>query len=113
MEFGCKVAGSKLLVVLGHSACGAIKGACAGAELGHLTGLLAKIQPAVDAERGAGEDGLVERVASRNVELVLDAIRDRSPVLSEMIAAGEVGLVGGMYSVETGAVAFSKLHVGP
>ena len=115
MEFACKVAGSKLIVVLGHSSCGAIKGACDGVELGHLTGLLGKIRPAVETVRRDGElsrDDLVQRVAEVNVEQVVREIRERSPVLDGMITEGQVGIVGGMYSVHSGAVSFLDLVCG-
>jgi carbonic anhydrase len=115
MEFACKVAGSKLVVVLGHSACGAVKGACEGAELGHLTGLLAKIKPAVaDVER-AGKTApakFVDTVARRNVERVMEEIRAKSSVLDEMIKDQKLGIVGGMYSVESGEVEFDALSFG-
>lgn len=112
MEFACKLAASKLIVVLGHSACGAVKGTCDGAELGHLTGLLRKIEPAMElpqAREAMGREEYIQRVAENNVALVVAEIRRRSPVLEEMIAAGEVGIVGGMYSVESGEVHFQDL----
>jgi len=112
MEFACKLAGSTLIVVMGHSACGAVRGACDGAELGHLSGLLRKIQPAIEEVAQSGElhgDELVERVAEENVEHVVRAIRSGSPVLETMISAGQVGIVGAMYSVRTGAVRFHDL----
>lgn len=116
MEFACKVAGSKLLVVLGHSACGAVKGACERVELGHLTGLLKKIQPAVlEVEKGERPpaEKLVDVVAEKNVELVAKEIRSKSPLLDQMIKGGQLGIVGGMYSVQTGEVVFGSLSVGP
>lgn len=115
MEFGCKVAGAKLIVVVGHSHCGAVKGACSGAQLGHLTGLLAKMQPAVAAARqqfpqAAATDGkLVEAAAEWNVKEAMKQIRERSPVLREMIDSGAVDLVGGMHDLETGRVNFIAL----
>jgi carbonic anhydrase len=102
MEYACKVAGSKLIVVLGHSHCGAIKGACSGVELDHLTGLLAKIKPAIEA---VGEPD-IEKVAKQNVLLTVTQIRASSPVLETMIQAGEIGIIGGMYNIETGKVDF-------
>ena len=109
MEFACKVAGAKLIVVVGHSACGAIKGACDGAELGHLTGLLAKIQPSVDHVRsGPPLDDLMQKVADHNVDRVVAQISERSTVLAAMIREGSVGIVGGMYSIETGTVTFHE-----
>jgi len=111
MEFACKVAGSKLIVVLGHSSCGAIKGACDSVELGNLTKLLDKIQPAVNSvdesgDRSSGNSEFVQKVADRNVEIAMKQLTEQSPVLKEMIDVGEIGLVGGMYSVETGQVTF-------
>ncbi|MDD5274315.1 MAG: carbonic anhydrase family protein, partial [Methylovulum sp.] len=113
MEYACKVAGSKLIVVLGHSHCGAIKGACSHVQLEHLTGLLAKIQPAVVAasaettgELSADNLVLVQRVADYNVLLMVDEIKTRSPLLNAMLASGEIGIVGGMYDIETGKVRF-------
>jgi len=109
MEYACKVAGSKLIVVLGHSHCGAIKGACADVKLDHLTGLLAKIQPAITAVTKQGEcthEHLVEQVAEQNVLLSVAQIRERSAVLETLIQAGDIGIIGGMYDVETGRVAF-------
>lgn len=112
MEFACKVAGSKAIVVLGHSKCGAVKGACDGVELGNLSGLLHKIQDAVrlettvTGERSSKNAAFVEKVAAINVMLVKQQIIARSPVLAEMIDAGELALVGGMYDVDSGAVTF-------
>ncbi len=113
MEYACKVAGSKLIVVLGHSHCGAIKGACSHVQLEHLTGLLAKIQPAVVAasaettgDLSADNLVLVQRVADYNVLLMVDEIKTRSPLLNAMLASGEIGIVGGMYDIETGKVRF-------
>src|ERR1700704_311175 len=88
MEFACKLAGAKVVLVMGHTACGAIKGAIDNAELGNLTGLLAKIKPAVSAttytgERTAKNYGFVDKVANKNVELTIAEIRKRSPVLAE------------------------------
>lgn len=114
LEFGCKVAGSKLIVVLGHSHCGAVKGACDGVELGHLTAMLQKIQPAVkavaepsqDSERNSKNPEFVARVARKNVDLAVDAIRERSQVLADLEADGQIQIVGGMYDIESGAVEF-------
>lgn len=112
MEFACKVAGSKAIVVLGHSKCGAVKGACDGVELGKLSGLLRKIQVAaqlertVTSERNSSNEEFVEKVASINVMLVKKQIVETSPVLAQMIDAGELALVGAMYDVDTGAVTF-------
>jgi carbonic anhydrase len=114
MEFACHVAGAKLIVVLGHSQCGAIKGACDGVELGLLTGMLAKIQPAVDEAKRSGECGdggsenekLVAEVARRNVLNAVEGIAKQSDVLRAMRDAGTIEMVGGMYDVSTGAVDF-------
>jgi len=113
MEFACKVAGSKLVVVLGHSKCGAINGACKDVKMGHLTGLLDKIKPAVAAvasNRNSNEvtADFVEEVAHFNVIQTMDTILDRSEVLSAMFERGEVGFAGGYYDVETGKVEFLK-----
>jgi len=114
MEFACKVAGSKLIVILGHSSCGAVKGACNHVDLGNLTGLLKKIQPAVDAvdedgDRSAANASFVQKVADKNVELSLELLKKKSPVLNEMLNNGEIGLVGAMYSVDTGIVTMMEL----
>jgi carbonic anhydrase len=112
MEFACKVAGSKLIVVLGHTKCGAVKGACDHVEMGNLTALLSKLRPAVDDETSTKDDRsskngeFVENVASINVKRTVKAIRERSHILHEMIENGEVGICGAMYDVETGAVDF-------
>jgi carbonic anhydrase len=113
MEFACKLAGSKLIVVLGHSLCGAIKGACADVELDHLTGLLQKIKPAVHAAReefAAGnppeQSVLVQKAAEHNVQLTVEQIRKQSPLLDGMAKAGQIDIVGAMYDVETGQVEF-------
>ena len=114
MEFACKLAGTKVLVVLGHTACGAVKGACDHSRLGNLTALINKIEPAVDAVKTPADSGLrnssnidfVNDVAAKNVEMTIDNIRTRSSVLSEMEANGEIKIVGGMYDIATGKVAY-------
>lgn len=112
MEFGCKVAGAKIIVVLGHTKCGAIKGACDHFEMGNLTGLLAKIQPAVDEEgqtkenRNSGNSVFVENVAVINVKRTVQSIMERSPILKEMIESGQIGIVGGTHDITTGEVSF-------
>lgn len=110
MEFGCKVAGAKIIVVLGHSKCGAVKGACDRVEMGNLTSLLHKINPAVESEkmtsenRNSGNAVFVENVAALNVKLAVSNIMDASPILSEMIKKGEIGIVGGMHDISNGLV---------
>jgi len=112
MEFACKVAGAKALVVLGHSKCGAVKGACDHVEMGNLTNLLSKLQPAVYAEktvtadRSSANDEFVEKVATLNVKMGMHQIHDKSTILNEMILKGEIAIIGGMYNVETGVVDF-------
>ncbi len=110
MEYACKVAGSKLVVVLGHSKCGAVTSACQHAEMGHITGLLRKIQPAVqqvEAEVGIIDtEEKVQRVADINVDIALAEIRAKSEILSEMETEGTIKIVGGMYDIETGLVTF-------
>jgi carbonic anhydrase len=112
MEFACKVAGSKMIVILGHTKCGAIKGACDHIEMGNLTALLSKIQPAVFNEktetenRHSGNDKFVEKVATINVKRTVQAILERSPILKEMIETGAIGIVGGTHDITTGKVSF-------
>ena len=114
MEFACKLAGSKVILVLGHTSCGAVKGACDNADLGLLTGLLEKIKPAVNAVKTPSEESLrnsknidfVDEVAAMNVSLTIDEIRNRSKVLAEMESDGEIKLVGAMYNVASGKVTF-------
>ncbi|OIQ30321.1 MAG: carbonic anhydrase [Bacteroidetes bacterium MedPE-SWsnd-G2] len=114
MEFACKLAGTKLLVVLGHTACGAVKGACDNAELGNLTAMLSKIKPAVNAVTSPEDDSLrnsknlefVDAVSAKNVQLNIDRILNESEVLSAMVSNGEIRIVGGMYDIKTGAVNF-------
>jgi carbonic anhydrase len=114
MEFACKVAGSKLIVVLGHTKCGAVKGACDHVEMGNLTELLSKLQPAVYEEKSTKEDRtskngvFVENVAAINVGRSVKNIIERSYILEQMIENGEIGVVGAMYNVETGHVEFYK-----
>ncbi|WP_162052050.1 carbonic anhydrase family protein [Pontibacter pamirensis] len=111
MEFACKVAGSKLIVVLGHTSCGAVKGACDNVELGNLTVLLDKIKPSVegvnyDGDRSSKNLEFVDKVAEENVHRTIDDIQNRSSILKEMIQNGEIGIAGGMYDVGTGVVNF-------
>ncbi|MBK8599992.1 MAG: carbonic anhydrase [Flavobacterium sp.] len=112
MEFACKVAGSKLIVVLGHSKCGAVKGACDHVEMGNLTELLSKIQPAVYQEnttkqnRNSSNSPFVESVAEINVKRSVKNIIERSNILERMIENREIGIVGAMHNIETGKVTF-------
>ena len=112
MEFACKVAGSKLIVVLGHTKCGAVKGACDHVEMGNLTELLAKLQPSVYQEkqtkenRSSSNGEFVENVASINVKRTVKNIIERSFILENMVENGEIGVVGAMYNIETGKVEF-------
>jgi len=111
MEFACKVTGAKLIVVLGHTNCGAIKGACDNVELGNLTQLLSKIKIAeaevkTSGERNSKNTEFVEDVAKQNVILGMKLIREQSPILNEMLTKGEIGIVGAMYDLETGKVEF-------
>ncbi len=112
MEFGCKVAGSKIIVVMGHTKCGAIKGACDHVEMGNLTALLSKIRPAVEDElttkknRNAANAEFVEKVSVINVKRTVKAIMERSPILKEMIQADEIGIIGAVHDITTGVVTF-------
>jgi carbonic anhydrase len=112
MEFACKVAGSKIIVVLGHTKCGAVKGACDHVEMGNLTELLAKLQPAVyqeketTTERNSKNYVFVENVATINVKRSVKNIIERSFILEQMVESGEIGIVGAMYNIETGKVEF-------
>jgi carbonic anhydrase len=114
MEFACKLAGTELIVVLGHTSCGAIKGACDHARLGNLTALIKKIEPAVDAVKEPQEDSIrnsgnlefVDNVAKVNVQMAIENIRKDSPVLAEMENNNEIIIVGAMYDVSNGRVSF-------
>ena len=111
LEFACKVLDSALIVVLGHTRCGAVRGACDDVKLGNLTTLISKLKPAVDSVKNEKDDsttnaGFVQKVAVRNVSMTINAIKERSPILAEMIGNAKIGIVGGMYDVETGKVAF-------
>ncbi len=112
MEFACKVAGSKLIVVLGHSKCGAVKGACDQLEMGNLTELLSKIQPSVYTEtetnenRSASNLTFVENVARINVKRNVKNIIERSFILEQMVESGEIGIVGAMHTIDNGEVTF-------
>ncbi len=113
LEFACKLAGSKVIVVMGHTSCGAVKGACDHAELGNLTQMLGKIIPAVDGTstaegeaRNSSNGDFVNRVAVKNVELTIANLKSMSPVLNEMLENGEIDVVGAMYDVKDGSVSF-------
>ncbi len=112
MEFACKVAGSKFILVLGHSKCGAIKGACDHVQLGNLSTLLAKIEPAIEAEttttenRSSKNPQFVENVATINAKRSVQDILDRSPILKEMVEDGKIGIGAAMYDVTSGHVEF-------
>ena len=114
MEFACKLAGTKLIVVLGHTSCGAIKGACDDAKMGNLTKLIEKITPAVNAVvepkdlslRNSSNLEFVDTVAEKNVQLTIDRIHKESPILSEMEKNGEILIIGAMYDINNGEVTF-------
>lgn len=113
LEFACKLAGSKLIVIMGHTSCGAVKGACDDAKLGNLTSMLEKIKPAVigtSTEKGEARNSsnidFVNRVSVKNVSLTIEELRKGSPVLKEMEDNNEIQIVGAMYDVSTGKVDF-------
>jgi carbonic anhydrase len=108
MEFGCKVSGAKLIMVVGHRNCGAVKGAIADVKLGNITPLLAKIKPAIEmsasytGEKTASNSAFVETVCNHNIEHVVRQIRERSPILAEMETKGELMVVGAYYDLDNG-----------
>ena len=112
LEYSCKVAGAKAVVVLGHSACGAVKGACDGVELGNITSMLANLKPAIEAvsdeteNRTSSNAGFVQKVVESNVHLTIEDIRRDSPTLKEMEANGEIVITAAVYDVASGKVAF-------
>ncbi|MBC8321048.1 MAG: carbonic anhydrase [Bacteroidetes bacterium] len=113
MEFACKIAGAKLIIVLGHTSCGAVKGACDRVKLGKLTGLLKKLEPAIittitpkGTDRSSENNEFVNRVAQKNVELTIENIKNQSPVLNMMIENHEIKLVGAIYDISNGVVEF-------
>jgi len=112
MEFGCKVAGAKLILVLGHEHCGAVKAAIDGVELGNITAMLTKIAPAVEladdyeGEKSSSNPGFVHEVCEHNVRNAKEEIRRRSPILQEMEANGEIRIVGAIYDMDSGRVVF-------
>jgi carbonic anhydrase len=109
LEYAAKVVGVKMIVVVGHSHCGAVKGAIDGVQLGNLTELLKKIQPAMTPPVPAGksmDDAYVQKVAEANVRLQMKEIQDKSPVIKELVQSGKLGIAGAMYDIETGKVTF-------
>ncbi len=114
MEFACKLAGTKLVLVLGHTSCGAVKGACDDAKMGNLTALLSKIKPAVNAVAEPADQALrnsknidfVNEVAVKNVHMTIEAIRAQSEVLKQMEDDKEILILGGMYHIDSGKVTF-------
>jgi carbonic anhydrase len=114
LEFATKLAGAKLIVIMGHTNCGAVRGACDAAQLGLLTAALANINPAVSAVQGdytprtGQNEKFVQAVTEKNVRLSMQKLRDRSVILREMIDKGEISLVGAMYDLGTGEVTFYK-----
>lgn len=111
MEYSCKVAGSKLIVVLGHESCGAVKAACDGVELGNITHLLSNIKPAVDVSKSSetgpknsSNASFVAKTVENNVKLTIQRIREKSPILKDMEEQGEIKIVGGVYSLFSGKV---------
>jgi len=113
LEFACALSGAKAIVVVGHTECGAVKGACDNVIYGNLTTTLANIQPAVAAvggfedDRSAQNGAFVQAVADKNVELTIERIKERSPILAAMAKAGDIALAGAMYDIGTGEVRFS------
>lgn len=117
LEFACHVAGAKVALVLGHTSCGAIVGAIDGVELGHLTGLLGRIQPAVaetsyEGARRSSDVAFVERVARTNVERTIGVIRKESAILRELERKGAIAIAGAMYDLKTATVSFLPSHEG-
>jgi carbonic anhydrase len=112
MEFATKLMGAKLIVVIGHNSCGAMRGSCENAELGHLTGVLQKIKPAViqataeSKTKDCNDAAFIDQIAKDNVILVLKQIRMRSPIIDQLIKEGKVGIVGGKQDITTGVVTF-------
>jgi len=111
LEYSCKVAGSKLVLVLGHEACGAVKAACDGVELGNITALLSNILPAVkqsskevDGDLNSSNKAFVAKTVENNVKLTIERIRDKSPILKEMEDNNEISIMGAVYNLHTGKV---------
>ncbi len=112
MEFACKIAGSKLIVVLGHTKCGAIEGACNNIVLGNITALLNKIKPAIDqetetiTERNGNNKSFLQNVTENNVIITVQKIREQSSILNEMEQSNQIKIIGGLYDIDTGQVTF-------
>src|SRR6185436_17143136 len=112
MEFSCNLSGAKLIAVIGHTGCGAIRGACDDVQLGNLTALLKKIKPAIEYEkvaspgRSSTHREFLERVATRNVRIMMNQIIEKSPVICQMVKDGKLAIIGGMYNVDNGKVEF-------
>ena len=112
MEFACKVVGTKIIVVLGHSKCGAVMGACDHVEMGNLTSLLSKIRPAIDDEtsvdtdRNSKNSDFIEKVTVINVKRVMKEIVERSPIIKELLEDKQINLIGGYHDLQTGKVSF-------
>jgi carbonic anhydrase len=109
MEYACKVAGSKLIMVLGHTQCGAVKAACDGVELGNITALLSKVKPAIAAStvegtKDSSNGSFVHDVIGKNAGLTIERIKEKSPILKEMADNGEIKFVSAVYDIETGIV---------
>ncbi|MCG2613898.1 carbonic anhydrase [Terrimonas sp. NA20] len=113
MEYACAVAGSKLVVVLGHTKCGAIKGACDHVQLGNLTGLLEKVNPAIEktsaASKETTKENYAEIVAQANVIESMNEVLEKSTILRDLYEEGKIGIVGGIYNVENGKVSFTRV----
>lgn len=106
IEYACKVAGSKIVVVMGHTKCGAVTAACQHVELGNITALLSKIKPAVEAIKPTETQESIEEVSVKNVQNSIETIKEKSAILREMEANNEIEIVGAIYSVESGKVEF-------
>lgn len=111
LEYSCKVAGSKLVLVLGHESCGAVKAACDGVELGNITEMLSKIVPAVklsaqqvEGKADSSNSEMVAKTVENNVILTINRIREKSPILKKMEDSNEIKIVGGIYHLSTGKV---------
>ncbi|PKG42130.1 carbonic anhydrase family protein [Psychroflexus sp. MES1-P1E] len=114
MEYACKVAGSKLVFVMGHESCGAVSAACDGIELGNITHLLSNIKPAVEAVKTEGKRDstnkkFVHDVVEKNVRLTMQRVREKSPILKDMEDKGDIKIIGGVYSLQSGKVELLSL----